>query len=628
MKLYIQSDYKKQLENLINDLCVEFKNIQLSDLNEASLVVGDQNFYQQHPNLPNSVLYRILIHTEANVDSDLLLNHQIRSVLRPEQIKQDQLILNQVLEQAQQIEYGRQVRIEVQQKRKVLEDLNEQLRDKGSKQLESLVLSHEEESRKNQNEKLLLHFLDFIRSESLRDDFISVLLKFLWKDLKKISPLYLLGFCIEETNSRSYFINYDGELEKIVFVEKPSLEAIDTKNMATTFGRPVGKVLSWSLPEFSKKSLMFIESVQTQLPEKQIHQYIKERLSLISIYLDRWMIEKEFKMLVEKWDQTFDAFSGYVHVIDDEYVIQKANYIKTVTIGEEKQYCYQVLAGRSSPCVHCPVKTEKSSEFYIKDNKRVKANSSSFELNGQQYHFVTYEDLTALDQLKTQIIQTEKMSALGRLGNHLSHEINNPLTGLKSYIQLIQSNSKSYPLTPTMANDLNEVLKATQRSEKIISNLLSFAQESSVQLEIGFFQEVLDNTLTLLKSALRKHRLFVDLKKDPIEIDKQGLQQVLFNIIKNSCQAMDKDGIIKIFQEVTSSHIIYTIEDNGPGLSNEIKENLFLPFMTTKKEGEGTGLGLYLSRRLMDRMGAELKIDTECANGFKAQLTFKRILVK
>lgn len=336
------------------------------------------------------------------------------------------------------------------------------------------------------------------------------------------------------------------------------------------------------------------------------------------------MIEKEYKMLVEKWDHTFAAFQGLVHVVDENYVIQKSNYLNT-NDNLNQNICYKVLARRSSPCLLCPIGKEKSSELYLSENKRVKANSSTFELKGKKYHFVFYEDLTQLDQLKTQIIQSERMSALGRLGNYLSHEINNPLTGLKSYIQLIQAESKVRPLPTTLLKDLEEVLKATLRSEKIVANLQSFSQENQVQLEVSSFKEVWDNTLTLLKTALRNHRLFVDLKIDPILVDRQGLQQVIFNLIKNSCQALSKEGIIKVFQEDTPSEHVYTIEDNGPGLKQEIKENLFLPFMTTKKEGEGTGLGLYLSKRIMERMNARLKIDTESPTGFKAQLIFKRM---
>lgn len=631
MKLFIQNKYEAGFRKKIEDLGYLLKTDESfifvnNEMETADVVIVDLEYFDKIPSLRNSRKNKILLHSNPFIHIEAVNLNSVLAIINPILGKQDQYILQKSLEKIQQEINISKIKNEIQAKRKVLENLNAKLQLQSNKKLESLVLSHEEETKKNQNEKMLLHFLEFIRTESLRDDFISLLLKFLWKDFKKTGHVYQIGFCIQTSPQQSYFVNFNGEFEKIHFANDSIQGLLEANRLATFFGRPVGKVIHWQLPKFSKEAIFFIELVDPNFSENIVRQYFKERLTLLSLYLDRWMIEKEYKMQVDKWDKTFAAFQGLAHVIDENYVIQKANYLN-LEKQTQPSICYKILAGRNAPCASCPIGKSKPTEFYLKENQRVKGNASTFTMEQKNYHFVFYEDLTTVDQLKTQIIQSERMSALGRLGNYLSHEINNPLTGLKSYIQWIQSDSLKHSLPSTLIKDLEEVLKATQRSEKIVANLLSFTQGDQVHLELGNFKEVLDNTLTLLKTALRKHRIFIDLKTDPILIDRQGLQQVLFNLIKNSCQALEKEGIIKIFQEVNMNEYIYTIEDNGPGLNQEIKDNLFLPFMTTKKEGEGTGLGLYLSRRLMERMNAKLKIDTERLHGFKAQLIFKKVSV-
>lgn len=226
------------------------------------------------------------------------------------------------------------------------------------------------------------------------------------------------------------------------------------------------------------------------------------------------------------------------------------------------------------------------------------------------------------------------MSTLGRLGNHLAHELNNPLAGIKSYVQtLLDDGQPSSHLPATAKSDLNEILKATVRCQKIIKNFIDFSQKKEPSLENVQFSEVLQNTLVLLKTALRSHRLFVDLKNDQVLANSHDLQQVIFNLIKNSCQAMQDAGSgagsIKIYQESTETSngpkICFQIEDTGPGFSNEILKNIFQPFMTTKDMGEGTGLGLYLSKKLMNNMNADLQITASSAKGAKITLVFDKL---
>lgn len=511
---------------------------------------------------------------------------------------------------------------EIQKKRKELEILNEKLISESEAQYVSLQKSTDEEMQKNLNEKSLLYFLDFISSESLNDDFVSQILKLFWKELKKMGYAYQIGFCFENLNKTVSVIAYNGMNEKTENLKIDLSFQFNTGILATALGRPVGKVLNWKLTEFSRQGYFFVETIDQQFSIKDVELYFKERMFTLSLYFDRWLIEKEYQALIERWHQTFRSFSGYTHVIDENYNIYQANYLEAGKL-ETGLRCYEVLAKSSSPCEMCPIKLKGQSDFYLTENMKVRATSSEFWHQDKKFYFLFYHDLTSLELLKSKMIQSEKMATLGRLGNHLSHELNNPLAGLKMYTQLLLSQDAN--LTPSLKSDFNEILKATERCEKIIKSLLQFSQQREVELAAVSFHDILDSTLTLLKTALRPHRLFIDLKKELIAADPSALQQVLFNILKNACQAMDKPGSIKIFQIDQGDSIKFCIQDSGSGLSSAVQKNIFTPFTTTKKVGEGTGLGLYLSKKLMTRMNADLKINYEYKNGFEVDLVFKKV---
>lgn len=515
-----------------------------------------------------------------------------------------------------------QVKNEIQKKRKELEQLNNQLISESEKKIQFLEISHIEETEKNQNEKSLLHFLDFIQSESVSDDFPEKLFRFIWKDLKKFGRVYTLGISHFAYSGKAKISFFDGVGESTSVAQLDFTAGGLSNQLAAIWGRPVGKILFWALPKNSQPSHLFLEVVDQQMDMAKTNNYISERIAIISMYLDRWMIEKEIELVVARWKNTFKSFSGYTHVVDENFKIYHANYASGKATDK---HCYEVLAGRETPCENCPIVKNKNTSFVLKEDQFVKTYYSQFKLENHKYYFVIYEDITKINQLQSQIIQTEKMSTLGRLGNHLAHELNNPLTGMKSYVQtILQDDSVLKALPATAATDLNEILKAAVRCQKIIKNFIEFSQKKEPVLEVVSFNEVLQNTVVLLKTALRNHRLFIDLKDEKINANAHDLQQVLFNLIKNSCQAMKTAGSIKIYPERKNKKIIFHIEDSGPGFDSSVLENIFQPFMTTKAQGEGTGLGLYLSKKLINNMQADMQVSST-SKGAKISLIFDEV---
>ena len=638
MFVEVQNRYKAECLASLDqfDQASRFFNVLEASVNNQTspdLIIGDLAYLENFVEKP---VQKILVSgISAISDNDLHRISRLGNLFIVENTGGPQLVpvLNSIKNDSEKKQQVQFIKAEIQKKRKNLEFLNNQLSSESERKIESLEKSHIEETEKNQNEKSLLHFLDFIQSESIGDDFIAKMFRFIWKDLKKFSRLHLIGLSMTTHSGKSKILFYDGTAEStsIATVDFPAGKI--SGQLASVWGRPVGKIMFWQLPESSREAYLFLEVVNPQTESDKINSYFSERIAVLSMYLDRWMIEKEIEVVVDRWKNTFKSFSGSTHVIDANFRIYQSNYPHTT--GD---YCYKVLAKRSTPCEVCPVIKNRNTNFLLKDDMSVKTYYSQFKFQSKKYYFVIYEDVTKLNLLHSHIIQTEKMSTLGRLGNHLAHELNNPLAGIKSYVQtLLDERQPSTNLPTTAKSDLTEILKATVRCQKIIKNFIDFSQKKEPSLEKIQFAEVLQNTLVLLKTALRSHRLFVDLKNDEVLANSHDLQQVLFNLIKNSCQAMQEAGLgagsIKIYREFAEGksvgkigpQILFHIEDTGRGFTKEMLKNAFQPFMTTKEHGEGTGLGLYLSKKLMNNMNADLQITASSEKGAKISLIFDKL---
>lgn len=623
MFVKVQDSFKNQLVASLNTFGNGGSFFKLSE-NQIDIIIGDISFLESAGDQPAK---KILITKSTDLSDEKI--HRIAKLSELYIVEENNSLqfgelLNQIRSETEKDQQVQTIKAEIQKKRKELESLNNRLSDESEKKIESLEKSHIEETEKNQNEKSLLHFLDFIQSESVGDDFISKMFRFIWKDLKKNTRLHLTGLSMTTHSGKSKIIFFDGSGESTSIASVDFSAGKVSNQLASVWGRPVGKIMMWKLPESSREAYFFIELVEHRSVDK-INTYINERIAVLSMYLDRWMIEKEIEVVVDRWRNTFKSFSGSTHVIDEQFKIYQSNYPH-----RDGDYCYKVLAQRESPCEMCPVLKNKNTNFVLKEDMSVKTYFSQFKFQDKKYYFVIYEDVTKLNLLHSHIIQTEKMSTLGRLGNHLAHELNNPLAGIKSYIQtLIEDPQVTSGLPSTAKSDLNEILKATVRCQKIIKNFIDFSQKKEPALEKVQFAEVLQNTLVLLKTALRSHRLFIDLKNEFVMANAHDLQQVLFNLIKNSCQAMQQlnaaGGSLKIYQELKETKIIYHIEDSGPGFDETILKNIFQPFMTTKVQGEGTGLGLYLSKKLMNNMNADLQITSSSEKGAKISLVFDKL---
>jgi PAS domain S-box-containing protein len=201
-----------------------------------------------------------------------------------------------------------------------------------------------------------------------------------------------------------------------------------------------------------------------------------------------------------------------------------------------------------------------------------------------------YEDLR---QTQEQLLQSEKMSAVGQLIAGVAHELNNPLTAILGYAQLLESEGLN-----DRANDyVAKLFKQAQRTHRVVQNLLSFARQRKPQRDEVDIRKVLDETLALRDYDLKINNIRVE--KDvpaefmPVVADPHQIEQVFLNIINNSVDAIlesGRPGKLKIRVYCENGHVCTRFADDGPGLKDP--KRIFDPFYTTKSVGKGTGLGL------------------------------------
>ncbi|MBN2326089.1 MAG: cache domain-containing protein [Candidatus Omnitrophica bacterium] len=225
---------------------------------------------------------------------------------------------------------------------------------------------------------------------------------------------------------------------------------------------------------------------------------------------------------------------------------------------------------------------------------------------------------------RQQIGQSEKLASIGRLAAGIAHEINNPLTGVLTFAHLLRQNEN---FSSQDRQDLDVIIQETTRVREIVRGLLDFARESPSMREPLNFNDVIEQTLKLVRSQKEFREVQIQQNLDPsippVKADKNQLQQVLLNLCLNACEAMQNGGDLTITtQSHQDGYVAVLISDTGCGIAAEDQEKIFDPFYTTKPVGKGTGLGLSVSYGIIQSHGGDIDVESRIGEG----TTFKIVL--
>ena len=221
-----------------------------------------------------------------------------------------------------------------------------------------------------------------------------------------------------------------------------------------------------------------------------------------------------------------------------------------------------------------------------------------------------------------QLVQSEKLASLGTLLSGVAHELNNPLSNVSSSAQILAEDLDE--LDKDFKKDLiNQILEQSDRARDIVRTLLEFSRISEFAWQELSLKELVEKTITLLRGQISSNvQINLDIpEKLQITVDKQRMQQVFLNLLKNGLDVIGENGRIWIScREIIKKNkgrreIEILIEDNGPGIPEGIRDKIFDPFFTTKDVGHGSGLGLFIVHDIIEMHGGTIRVESRTGQG-------------
>jgi len=360
---------------------------------------------------------------------------------------------------------------------------------------------------------------------------------------------------------------------------------------------------------------------ESQSQTEELHA-INEELKLLNEDLDRKNVElqkanatiqeeeEEIKKVKDKLRLIYDSIRDYIMLVDygrnvreaNRHCIESFNLSEAFIIGKN----LYSLFGMEPMTWDCPVKKSIDTmmpvehELVLPDSRTLRLRSFPFieSREGSSMAVVYIKDITEQKMLSLKLVQSDKLSSLGELVSGVAHELNNPLTGILCFSELLMDGSHA----PAVNDKLRKIHEASQRCKKIIENLLTFARWKRPEKKYEDVNRVIRRCAELREYQLKVDNIGLDLDLaadiPKTMIDENQIHQVFLNLINNARDAIKEKGErgrITVRSVLEKDTITVRVEDTGAGLPEEVAARIFDPFFTTKGVGKGTGLGLSIS---------------------------------
>jgi PAS domain S-box-containing protein len=502
----------------------------------------------------------------------------------------------------------------------------------------------------------LLHSWGFLISRegssyTLRIPFIFIMTAFYGYILQTLTREKRQELTISEDKYRGLFENAN---DGIIILRNPQLQIVDAnREVEKVTGYTQGELLRKEVfnlfgPKETEKARSFFKdvvekgegrvddlslmkkdgvSLEVDLSTKRID--LRDESFYQMIFRDlteQRKLEKKIRESKRSLEAIFDGIQDHLSLQAPDYKILRVN--RTVADNYKTSFqeligrkCYEVYFQRTLPCEKCPVsvtlETKKPASSTMKlsvDNTTLRIFSYPvLDEKGGLASVIEYmKDITEEQRLQEQLIQSEKLAGIGILASGVTHEINNPLSGIIGMSEIAQEEED-----PAKTKEyLKDILTCAQRISEIVKGLKSYSRaakkedQSSVDLN-----EVLEESLKMVRLAIKPASGEVIKKFQPIEkiqANTGEIQQVFTNLITNSFQAMDgKGGKLILSTRSLKDAVEVKVTDSGNGIPQKYINQIFDPFFTTKKPGEGTGLGLNIVYRIVTKYEGTIDVESK-----------------
>ena len=272
---------------------------------------------------------------------------------------------------------------------------------------------------------------------------------------------------------------------------------------------------------------------------------------------------------------------------------------------------------------HQPTGSVIEREYNLGDrNIDLRAQTATIPGGGEEGRVFVVEDITALRQLERHVAHKDRLSSIGTLASGIAHEVGNPLTG----ILMVAKNLASDPGAEDAAERLGIIVHEAQRIHGIVQSLLTFSRRDEAPLEVQTISvaAVVRAAAELAKLETQGCRIDLELAVDATAMaSSDGLTQVMVNLLNNARQACPAGATVYVRTRIEPEWVYIDVDDEGPGIPEDLSERVFEPFFTTKPDGQGTGLGLSVSRQIVERFGGALSYEPRETGGSRFSVALK-----
>lgn len=403
--------------------------------------------------------------------------------------------------------------------------------------------------------------------------------------------------------------------------------------------------------QFGDKHLMLLQMISNQMAIAVLNAQTYSDMRHITMNLERELGFKSSQLriselaLIRKSNElaaVFDAITDALFVVDGNFTILEVNQAGLAFAGVEhlsqligRSYCD--IVGRRYDCGNCYLRHTLDSsapqtvEIESEDRVFTVTTYPVLDEDGRANQVVcSLRDVSIVRKKGAELIQSQKMQAVGTLAAGVAHEIRNPLGAISNYVYILEEQLLPKAIT-TETEEKTEIRaviggirRLVERSETVIRNLLDFSRDKAPNISSFLLRDVIEQILLLVGKTAQKKKVQINVSgPETVQVtsDSGAMQHILFNLVLNAIDAIEDGGTVEIKYSLSEAGFIIVVEDDGAGICREHMEKIFNPFFTTKGPDRGTGLGLYLVYNEVKRLGGTIAV--ESASGGPTRFTVR-----
>jgi polar amino acid transport system substrate-binding protein len=440
-----------------------------------------------------------------------------------------------------------------------------------------------------------------------------------------------------ENNNPDYINQVLYEDGCVLAVSKNKPELVPILNKAILQMNKKGQLEKIQQKWFGISTPLITKKTDAEMIENIIISVIIALIGFTIIILNNYSLKKQVRIRTTELESNrnelriiFDGMNEYMIVVDKNKNIINCNksFADFSGINREKiagENCEKFLKTFCCDCSCCmaedTLKMEKTIKKEIMSGKDVYEITCQLLKGAEDTVLISIKNITIDKINRNQMLQTNKMIAVGQLAAGMAHEIRNPLGIIRtqSYLLRLSENQDK-----SANKSLDFIDSSVNRASSIIENILNFSRLTGNKKDCVNLKDIIQKIIEMHNDIIKKENIKVSLEcniEEKLNLNTESMEHIVLNLISNAVDAMENGGELKLRAYVEDGNIIILCEDTGYGIDEGDIQNIFNPFFTTKELGKGTGLGLFIVYSEVEKMGGKIDVSSKLGEGTRFTIT-------